>query len=286
MSQATNKNVYIYCDGGFGNRFNSLVSGLSLAKVLDREPVILWPENNWCRASFLSLFDVNLHVSDQSIQQLLAQNHTVNILHDNQFGAGIEWQSPESIDISQLRNTGCHLLYYSSLIPSWVNPQDLRKEIVPALRFKAELYEGANRQIELHLPSTSTFFGVHLRKTDFGNSNQADVSALATIRSRPNDWFFVCSDDADTETRFSTEPNVFVHKKRSYVEKLVPGDWNNWITDSNNQPWPFNVDRSSDSVKQALVDLLILSKSQLVPTNLHSTFLKTAYLLQEAHNSR
>lgn len=284
MTINENKLVYIYCDGGFGNRFNSLVSGLSLAKSLEREPLILWPQNNWCMAAFDELFDCKFGSSSQTIQGLLAQNNTVNIFHENQFSNELVWTHYEHVDIALLKNSDSHVLYYSSLIASWVNMQHLETEILPKLKFKYELVFAARTVIDENISTGNRFFGIHLRKTDFGNSNEVDTASLAMIRSRPNDVFFVCSDDADTEIRFSKEQNVFVHKKTSYVEKLVQGDWNSWITDSNNQNWPFNVNRSSDSVKQALIDLLILSQSDIVPTNTRSTFLQTAYLLKSSFN--
>ena len=52
------KILNIYCDGGFGNRFNALVVGLLIAEVGNFKPVIFWPSTNWCRSLFknISLF--------------------------------------------------------------------------------------------------------------------------------------------------------------------------------------------------------------------------------------
>ena len=32
--------IHIYCDGGFGNRFNGLVAGLLIARATGLEPVV------------------------------------------------------------------------------------------------------------------------------------------------------------------------------------------------------------------------------------------------------
>ena len=50
------KTLKIYCDGGFGNRFNALTVGLLIAKVGNFNPVIMWPSTNWCRSLFETIF--------------------------------------------------------------------------------------------------------------------------------------------------------------------------------------------------------------------------------------
>ena len=40
------KKIYIHCDGGFGNRFNSLTVGLMIAEKGGFDPVVLWPSTN------------------------------------------------------------------------------------------------------------------------------------------------------------------------------------------------------------------------------------------------
>ena len=47
-----------------------------------------------------------------------------------------------------------------------------------------------------------------------------------------------------------------------------------------NKALSFNVERSAQSVKEAIIDLLILSKSDIIPTS-NSTFLTTAQLLKQ-----
>ena len=54
------RQLLIYCDGGFGNRFNALVSGLVLARTLGLAPQVVWPVNNWCGAALGDLFENSL----------------------------------------------------------------------------------------------------------------------------------------------------------------------------------------------------------------------------------
>ena len=52
--------------------------------------------------------------------------------------------------------------------------------------------------------------------------------------------------------------------------------------DNEGNEYSFNVERSDESVIDAMVDLLILSKSTILNTS-ESTFLRTALLIQESN---
>jgi hypothetical protein len=65
------------------------------------------------------------------------------------------------------------------------------------------------------------------------------------------------------------------------VEKRVDGQWTTTTADHSGRLYPCNVNRGAASVEDALVDLLILSRSQIIKTS-NSTFLNTALLLQQA----
>ena len=62
------KKLYIHCDGGFGNRFNSLIFGLSLAKKCGINPIISWPSTNVCRALFDDIFEYDCEVVEKRLE--------------------------------------------------------------------------------------------------------------------------------------------------------------------------------------------------------------------------
>ena len=66
-------NVIIYCNGGLGNRFGALISGLALAKSINKEPIICWSENNWCGCSFQDLFNTNYIVVQKTTKELVKE---------------------------------------------------------------------------------------------------------------------------------------------------------------------------------------------------------------------
>ena len=59
------KELYIHCDGGFGNRFNALVVGLLIAEMGNFVPIISWPSTNVCRALYDDIFESE-HQSNQN----------------------------------------------------------------------------------------------------------------------------------------------------------------------------------------------------------------------------
>jgi hypothetical protein len=125
------------------------------------------------------------------------------------------------------------------------------------------------------------YFGIQIRKTDFGANGADDNNLFDLISKCPQRKFFVCSDDKAVEQRFALLKNVVTYPKRAYVEKVVEGGWNTPTADHSGRVYACNVNRNSASVEDAVVDLLLLSHSQVVRTS-NSTFLNTALLLKQA----
>jgi hypothetical protein len=123
------------------------------------------------------------------------------------------------------------------------------------------------------------FFGIQIRKTDFGSNGADDQNLYDLIVGRADAQFFVCSDDKDVERRFSALPNVHIYDKQAHVEKWVQGDWNSHTADHSGRVYACNVNRGALSVQEAIVDLLILSKSGIVRTS-GSTFLSAALMIK------
>ena len=55
------------------------------------------------------------------------------------------------------------------------------------------------------------------------------------------------------------------------------------IVDDEGNEYSFNIERSDESVIDAMIDLLILSSSSIMRTS-NSTFLETALLIQQSKN--
>ena len=75
--------------------------------------------------------------------------------------------------------------------------------------------------------------------------------------------YFICSDDRITEERFDALPNVVRYIKTEYAGKLVEGGWLDQTTDTNGRVYNYNVNRPRQSVIEAFIDLLILSRTTI-----------------------
>lgn len=49
--------IKCFCDGGLGNRINSIITADLVARTFGVELEIVWPVNSWCGAAFEEIFD-------------------------------------------------------------------------------------------------------------------------------------------------------------------------------------------------------------------------------------
>ena len=278
------RSMHIYCDGGFGNRFNTLVSGLLIAKAANLQPIIVWPRNNWCGAGFEDLFENDFSVIDRELVSYYPDKEKFHFfMTEDHIGMGVENRSPLNFKslteaVNYLQSDARDVYYHSPLIPSFLDASEVLDQI-RGLKINSNIVSQADEFIRAH--GLSEFLGVQIRKTDFGSNSADDNSLFSMIGNASNHQFFVCSDDKEVESRFTTLPNVVVYAKRAHVDKLVEGDWNSVTLDHSGRAYACNVNRSALSVIDAVVDCLILSYSTVVRTS-NSTFLNTALLLQSA----
>jgi len=193
----------------------------------------------------------------------------------------VPFQSPlqtGSIEAAKeyLASSNMDVFYHTPLIPSFIEV-DATVRFVRNLHFLQEIINAADTFIRDN--SLVDFFGIQIRKTDFGVNGADEQNLFDLISGCPDKKFFVCSDDKGVEERFTKLKNVSIYPKKAHVEKLENGDWNKPTADCSGRVYACNVNRSAQSVIDAVVDLLILSRSQVVKTS-HSTFLNTALLLK------
>ena len=276
------KDLYIHCDGGFGNRFNTLIVGLQIARTGNFNPIISWAYTNSCRASFNDIFENKFKVVPNRLEKYSDSFSEYElVMHENQLNWNAQIRSPYSFStidqiVSHYNNsTKDNLLYFNNLIPNY---SDLNLSLISELEFGKEYYKIVNNFL-----NSNKYIGVHLRSTDFPKGIINFDKIYESIRNS-NKKYFVCSDSLEVENKFNELDNVFTFPKTSYVKKI--DDSFNWvlirgqIKDEMEKPLNFNVERSRESVKQAIIDLIILSKCDIIQTS-DSTFLTTAMLLQK-----
>ena len=271
------KRLLIFCDGGLGNRLGVIVGGFIIAKYLAREPKIIWPENTWCGCNFLDLFETSFEIDNSNINEVFNQNlNNICLIHENQTKHHIERQyypSKENIDILQACNDP-DILYYHNSIPDFIQEHECL-EVLNALKIKKEIIDNV-MQFCNQKDITNNVQGIHFRKTDYGNlidENNIEKNIMYSSKK-----FFICSDDKETELKFLKYKNVIIRHKQNYVDKLnASGGWNDNIVDLEGRHFRFNVNRSKDAVIDGFIDMLILSRTNIVIDSI-SSFLKFSKL--------
>lgn len=270
------KTISILADGGFGNRLGSLIGGLLIAKDTNRRPVVYWPENNWCGCSFNDLYDSDLELKNENINQLFESNlNNKFMIHENQTNFNIIQNqfSPNIVAINAFKNLEDeNFVYYNNQVPPNYKEDDVLN-VLSSIKIRDNILNRVNTFCEANKIDHNTV-GLHIRKTDH-KSYINDDFFIKTVESNPSFNFFVCSDDEKIETYFKTFNNVTVIEKQNYADKLITDlKWDDDITDNEGRRFGFNVNRSKQSVIDAFVDMLILSRTNILPINNFSSFYK------------
>ena len=275
------RELYIYCSGGFGNRFHCLAAGLHICEEADLEPIIIWPSVSVCRIKFSDVFAGEFNVRDSipNIDQSYLISH-IN-LSKNHFSDVNRFTSLNSVSESFKNSSSNFLVFMCCSIDKY---KDFNLKVINKLKFHDSYFTKASKVI-----CGRDFIGVHLRSTDFEPKilDRDFNNIYMDIKSR-KDTFFVCSDNKDLQSKFSLLDNVFVHDKQAYPSKIDDNkNWSEPVNDKHGVATSSNIERSTDSVKNAIVDLLILSKSkELYTKNISkdSTFYTTAKMLLKYYN--
>jgi len=268
------RKIFVLCDGGLGNRLNSLMGGLIAADKLACDPIICWPVNNWCGCAFEDLFETSYKIIDQGVTDIFLDDDKIYLTHDNQVGIVLTNEFKHSIESFDLINKMSQdIVYFHNKIPSYFSQDDIIKKI-KTLKIVPHIAMTAKSFCTQYNISRKTK-GVHLRKTDYPRQLDSDEIYSIILNDKENQYF-VCSDEQSTEEQFSQLANVCVFPKTSYVQKLNDGTWTQTTTDTSGRIFNFNIDRPKQSVIEAFVDLLILSQTSISVRN-KSTFLSWAH---------
>ena len=278
--------LIIFCDGGVGNRINSLLSGLAIAKYFKLEYTIHWPVNNWCEAEFNDIFQTLQPISLISIKDLKGKmNDSIMLLHDNiastvldvNFASAYDYESMQDFDFKVLTKNK-QIFFYPALMPDWI-PMDLISFALKGLEFTDQIKNESVRFMVdiLKMP----FYGIHLRRTDL-TVGLTDLEVHQLVTSHKDEIFYVCSDDPIAEKLAIAHENVFCRQKIHHVEKKVQGSWNEICEDDDGRLYGSNIKRGMKSVIEAAVDMLILAQSQIIGFS-GSTFQRIAKLIGEVN---
>ena len=269
MNASERAPLLIYCDGGFGNRLNALFAGLALARALQLPATVFWPCNNWCQAGFTDIFVPGPTIDERSLRALAANlGDALGLFHDAMGAATVQLPFASVYDYASIDDfaarvvsTGRPIFFYPAVMPGWI-PLELVVAEMRHCAYQPAIRNAVVQFIQTHLGRP--FHGLHLRRTDLG-VGYSDDEVREIAQGHPEQLFFVCSDDPMAESLAVANPNVVRRDKAAYVGKRNDGGgWTAATADDDGRVYHGNIDRSADSVIEAVIDLLVLAHSEIV----------------------
>lgn len=275
---------YCLCDGGLGNRLNSLVSGLIVWKkdFYDTEFIVLWPINRYCGAHIESLLDlhkVEKFVGHKLVTQLdLSAMRTrkdyIILAHDKK---GFEGSFTNILSINgisrerlQKKDGGTqHFIFSTPLLPFFIKFKDAI--IASDLIEPSSIVNQQVQKMKSNLGSKR--IALHLRGTDYGFSTLYFDVFFNTIRLFSLLKFQIFTDDKCLIDRFSILRNAEFFDPSALPEKYDPNS--NW---SHRTSQDYNINRNEMSVINGFSELLVLASLPKIITS-RSTFLYNAFFL-------
>jgi len=274
--------IIIYCDGGLANRINCLINGLVLARRFDVEYKVYWPINRYCEVGLDELIDVPFPVVNEGKAAIKLLGETGIVADDNFILAPEKyWINPRKANsydftLSGVRNLFCFVDVVLVFFP--MPNYEFRGDFLSILRelLGCRIFAFVNLDHEIkHLGLQYPYWGLHMRGTDARKSTSYYIFFRKLASLLPG-RVYLATDDSDLQKFFSHSTNILYRKHGVKVGKTsISSDWIYKSLDENGELLPYNVRRTRDCVLDAIVDLLLLSRSSLILTS-SSTYLELA----------
>jgi len=278
------KKIILYVTGGLSNRVFPLASVLEFTKITNRELFVYWPIDNRCGANFKDLYkDNNISFIDDDFLNSLDDSKTkyysefedgvlndFNVYHRNFLFNKYKAQKlivgalNFDLDVENICFTSNTFLNFVSL--------EISKNILKNFKVIDECLEKIEYFKNL-LNLDEHIVGAHIRGCDFSISLDYYVNKIQNILSNnKSQKIFICSDDNDFEKSLLTmfSDNIIIRQNKKYVNKK-----------NVNSGWIHNTDTDIDCMKEAIIDLFLLSKTNFLIYNNSSTFAKYVQILSE-----
>ena len=268
------KKKYIICinNGGLGNRLKGLISVMRLSKKLERELVLYWPNTKYCGCDFEDLFENTLpKIGDEELKKIKRggdykfYNDVLDNEHEKyKYLLFKTWrfiflpnEVPKNFTKVFPSKEGRSIDFEFDRIPL-----DKRKDFLEelnSLKPTQQILEGVKSFEEKY--NLSEYNGIHIRRGDtkFTVDGREKVSSdelfIEKIKSMPNERFLLCTDGIETENKL----------KELFGDKIIV------------YPKGDRKRSRKDSLQEALIDMLLLSKTKRLLGSYLSTFTELAW---------
>lgn len=266
--------------GGLGNRILGSITAYYFSRLLDKKLHIDWPEGNpGCLAGWHDLFTNSESIVNSIVPQ---GKEDYYIVHDPQYftnrvnvlchRSGVLLK--DNHELLSLTNdlirqpTSQDIIIQDDGAMAAQLPRELIKEyFCNGLSIKPYIIDKAREFCKLHQVDGNTI-GVHMRLTDMIHEDNRQsiidqyINKMCEFESAR---FFICSDDSDAEEQLKEAfpDSIIKYDKTEYVEKFhTSAGWKRMDTTGNDK-CRYNVYRSKGSVIEALIDCLVLSRTNM-----------------------
>lgn len=266
---------YIVCvnRAGLGNRLRGLVSAMRLCKLLNRKLLLYWENNQYLGCNFNDLFENKFEeITKEELKEIKKKNSFVyrDILEEDfkkyDYVILDTWKFvflPNEIERdfnkTYSSNDGSNIDFEFERIPIGQREKIINNlnELIPTKRIRG-IIEDFNVSNNL-----KDCIGLHIRRGDnkFTVDGREKVSSdelfIEKIKSMPNERFLLCTDGIEIENKL----------KELFKERIIV------------YPKGNRKRSKSESVQEALIDMILLSKTKKIFGSYLSTFTELAWWL-------
>jgi len=276
------KRIINYTTGGLGNRLRPLSSAYAISKMSGREFVQYWDSEvtNGSMAKFEELFENEIKTitadelehlksfriySDYSIINRLSSKYKLFTLK-NMVDKGTGVLAPRNYQPDDSEDN--LILYCNNFIAN--TNREFCEEFIQSLRPIKEIQEKIDKESE-ELNLNKSVIGIHARGTDFNVSVSYYIDKIQDLISAENvEKLFLSTDDSEYEKTICEKfgDKIITRKKRLHLEKV-----------KENAGWDYNFLITKEKSQDSIVDLFLLSKTDIRVYHPDSTFCEIAKII-------
>ena len=266
--------------GGLGNRVLGSLTGFFISRLNNTPLYIHWPDDNpACLASWTDLFVdnnaiINDHVPETDDDYYIVHNpsyytNRVNVICHR---SGVILRENHSLlshiaDLVRQPTSQDIIIQDDGAMAPHLPGELIKDYFCNGLIIKPCIIDKAIKFCERYQVDDNTI-GVHMRLTDMihEDNRQSIINQyINKMREFDGSQFFICSDDsrAEEQLKEAVPGSIIKYDKTEYVEKFhTNAGWKRMDTTGEDK-CRYNVYRSKNSVIEALVDCLILSRTNM-----------------------
>jgi len=245
--------------GGLSNRIKCLISSMKIANKTERSLILYWPKDESCNCNLSDLFENKIkEISKEELRKVIKEKG-YELYQNNLNKNKRDFILVDSSRFEEFSLEDIQLRFEET-------PIEVRKEILNylgKLKIKKEILTKVNYFIKKEF--SKNVVGVHIRRGDFVNL-KTGIGAISPdesfieemkkeIEKNKNVKFFLATEDKETETKFR---NIFGNKIIIYSKKTENRE-------------------DEGSVEEALIEMLILSRTNKILGSYGSTFTEMAW---------